>query len=49
MPTALPEAGCRAGEGVCAVVGTADGRPTVSVVLPRADAVTGRAVSNQPG
>ncbi|WP_050493646.1 type VII secretion protein EccB [Streptomyces sp. NRRL B-1381] len=50
VPTALPEAGpVRAGEGVCAVVGTADGRPTVSVVLPRADAVTGRAVSNQPG
>lgn len=50
VPTGLPEPGpVRAGEGVCAVVGTADGSPTVSVVLPRADAVTGRTVSNQPG
>ncbi|WP_326676245.1 type VII secretion protein EccB [Streptomyces sp. NBC_01237] len=50
VPTELP--GPRpvaAGEGVCAVIGTADGRPTISVVLPRADAVGGRAVSNQPG
>ncbi|MDQ0984508.1 type VII secretion protein EccB [Streptomyces sp. V2I9] len=50
VPAGLPEPGpVRAGEGVCAVVGTADGRPTVSVVLPRADAVAGRAVSDQPG
>ncbi|MFI8197642.1 type VII secretion protein EccB [Streptomyces sp. NPDC085942] len=50
VPTGLPEPGpVRAGEGVCAVVGAADGRPTVSVVLPRAEAVAGRAVSDQPG
>ncbi|MFJ1550083.1 type VII secretion protein EccB [Streptomyces sp. NPDC088246] len=50
VPTGLPRPSpVGAGEGVCAVVGTADGRPTVSVVLPRADTVGGRAVSNQPG
>ncbi|MEU5714538.1 type VII secretion protein EccB [Streptomyces sp. NPDC020403] len=50
VPTGLPRPDAVGpDEGVCAVIGTADGRPTVSVVLPRADGVGGRAVSNQPG
>lgn len=50
VPTGLPTPSpVGAGEGVCAVVGSADGRATVSVVLPRAAAVGGRPVSNQPG
>jgi type VII secretion protein EccB len=50
VPDRLPEP-MPAGEGesVCAVIGTAEGRPTVSVVLPRAEKVVGRPVSNQPG
>ncbi|MFF9571425.1 type VII secretion protein EccB [Streptomyces sp. NPDC014685] len=50
VPTELPEPmPAAADEAVCAVIGTADGRPTVSVVLPGAERLGGRPVSNQPG